>query len=129
MNVTLHTPTGRKTFVFSIDASTQRIHITTSSHNNTHDYDLRAIKDLYNWLRHEQNGEWVYLGSKGEEESPDPHTVEAWARDTNNPIGGFYGLTKGRKGRFASYIPSILEYLGLAEVEHKGKNNRMRAIP
>ena len=40
---------------------------------------------------------------------------------------GWYGLKKGLRGRFGMYVPPVLEALGLAEVEHNPKNNRMRA--
>lgn len=70
----------------------------------------------------------IDLGSRGEEEIPNPSTVEEWARSNTNPVGGFYGVTQGRKGRFASYVPSVLEYLGFVEVEHNSRNNRVRAL-
>ncbi|MGZ6979592.1 MAG: DUF6855 family protein, partial [Acidimicrobiia bacterium] len=31
--------------------------------------------------------------------------------------------------RFANYVPPVMEQLGLAEVEHNARNNRMRAAP
>jgi len=54
-------------------------------------------------------------------------TVEAWGRDDANPVGGWYGLKKGFRGRFAVYVPPLMEELGLCELEHNPKNNRMRA--
>jgi hypothetical protein len=54
-------------------------------------------------------------------------TVEAWARDAGNPVGGWFGLKKGLRGRFANYVPPVRERLELAEVEHNPRNNRMRA--
>ncbi|HEY3195266.1 MAG TPA: hypothetical protein VGK42_08535 [Candidatus Dormibacteraeota bacterium] len=44
------------------------------------------------------------------------------------PVGGWYGLKKGLRGRFGMDMPSLLEALGPAEVEHNPKNNRMRAL-
>ena len=32
------------------------------------------------------------------------------------------------RGRFANYVPPVLEELGRAEVEHNARNNRMRTI-
>jgi len=32
------------------------------------------------------------------------------------------------RGRFGMYVPPLLEELGLAEVEHDARNNRMRAL-
>ena len=61
-----------------------------------------------------------------EQKEPKPDTVEAWGRSEDNPIGGWYGLKKNFRGRFAMYIPPLMENLGLAEVEHAARNNRMR---
>jgi hypothetical protein len=55
-------------------------------------------------------------------------SVEAWGRSPENPVGGWYGLKKGLRGRFGNYVPPVLEALGLAEVEHNARNNRMRAL-
>jgi hypothetical protein len=88
-------------------------------------YDARCLDDLHAFL-HEQ-GDWVELGSADEQKMPKDGTVEAWGRSTSNPIGGFYGLKKGLRGRFGMYIPPLMETLGLAEVEHNPRNNRMRA--
>lgn len=88
-------------------------------------YDYRAIKDLHEMLK--KHGDWMELGSKDEKQEAVPGTVEHWARSPKNPIGGWYGLKKGFRGRFAMYIPPLMEALGLAEVEHNPRNNRMRA--
>ena len=88
-------------------------------------YHLRAIDDLRKML--EKNGDWVLLGSADEQKAAAEGTVEAWARAANNPVKGWYGLKKGLRGRFGMYVPPVLEALGLAEVEHLPKNNRMRA--
>jgi hypothetical protein len=89
-------------------------------------YDLRALDDLNAMLK--QHGDWMPLGSADEQKSAAEGTVEAWGRSAKNPIGGWYGLKKGLRGRFGMYIPPLMEALGLAEVEHNPKNNRMRAI-
>ena len=88
-------------------------------------YQLRAIDDLHAMLK--QSGDWVPLGSADEGKDAAPGTVESWARADDNPVGGWYGLKKGLRGRFANYVPPVLEELGLAEVEHNARNNRMRA--
>ncbi len=88
-------------------------------------YDARAIEDLHAMLR--DHGDWMLLGSKDEKVDTKEGTVEHWARSPDNPVGGFYGLKKGLRGRFAMYIPPLMEELGLAEVEHEKRNNRMRA--
>ena len=90
-------------------------------------YDLRCIDDLVAMLT--ERGDWVALGSADEQKPAAAGTVEAWARATDNPVGGWYGLKKGLRGRFANYVPPVLETLGLAEVEHNARNNRMRAVP
>lgn len=88
-------------------------------------YQARAIEDLHGWLK--QQGDWVELGSADEQKEAKPGTVEAWGRSSDNPVGGWYGLKKGLRGRFGMYMPPLLEALGLAEVEHLPRNNRMRA--
>lgn len=88
-------------------------------------YDLRCINDLYEMLK--AHGDWKLLGSADEQQPVVEDTVESWARSPSNPVGGFYGLSAGLRGRFATYVPQVLEALGLAEVEHFPNNNRMRA--
>jgi hypothetical protein len=73
--------------------------------------------------------DWVELGSADEQKDARPGTVEAWARSPDNPAGGWYGLKKGLRGRFGMYVPPLMERLGLAEVEHNPRSNRMRALP
>ncbi len=90
-------------------------------------YHLRAIEDLSKMLK--SQGDWVLLGSADEQKPAAPDTVEAWARSDSNPVKGWYGLKKGLRGRFANYVPPVMERLGLAEVEHNPKGNRMRAAP
>jgi len=88
-------------------------------------YHLRAIDDLHVWLR--EQGDWVELGAADEQKPAKEGTVEAWGRSPENPIGGWYGLRKGYRGRFGMYLPPLLEQLGLADLTHDKRNNRMRA--
>ena len=88
-------------------------------------YQLRCIEDLAAWLR--VRGDWVPLGAADEQKPAVEGTVEAWGRSPENPVGGWYGLRKGYRGRFGMYVPPLLEALGLAELEHLPKNNRVRA--
>lgn len=88
-------------------------------------YDLRCLDDLHAMLK--QHGDWMPLGSADEQKPAAEGTVEAWARSAKNPVKGWYGLKRGLRGRFANYVPPVLEALGRAEVEHNAKNNRMRA--
>lgn len=89
-------------------------------------YQLRCIDDLYEMLK--AHGGWMLLGSKDEKAATTEGTVEHWARSEQNPVNGWYGLKKGFRGRFAMYVPPIMEALGLAELEHNKRNNRMKAI-
>ena len=89
-------------------------------------YDARCLDDLRAWLL--AQGDWVDLGSADEQKPAKDGTVEAWGRSESNPIGGWYGLKKGLRGRFGMYVPPLMEHLGLAELEHNPRNNRMRAI-
>ena len=88
-------------------------------------YQLPCIEDLHAMLK--KHGDWMLLGSADEQKPAAEGTVEAWGRAADNPVGGWYGLKKGLRGRFGMYLPPLLEALGLAEVEHNPKNNRMRA--
>jgi len=85
----------------------------------------RAIDDLHAMLV--ERGDWVELGSADEQKPAKEGTVEEWGRSPDNPIGGWYGLKKGLRGRFGMYLPPLLEALGKAELEHNPRNNRMRA--
>jgi hypothetical protein len=89
-------------------------------------YHLSAIEDLHAWLVGQ--GDWVALGAADENKPAADGTVEAWGRAAANPVGGWYGLRKGYRGRFATYLPPLLEALGMAELTHEPRNNRMRAI-
>jgi uncharacterized protein DUF6855 len=88
-------------------------------------YLLRCLDDLHAMLK--QRGDWVPLGSADEQKPAPEGSVEAWGRASDNPVGGWYGLKKGLRGRFGMYVPPVMEVLGLAEVEHNPRNNRMRA--
>ena len=89
-------------------------------------YQLRIIDDLAAWLR--EQGEWVALGSADEQKPAAEGTVEEWGRSESNPVGGWYGMRKGYRGRVGMYLPPLLEALGMAEVTHDARNNRMRAL-
>ena len=89
-------------------------------------YHLRCLDDLHAMLK--ARGDWVLLGNADEGKPVTAGSVEAWARDDANPVGGYYGTRKGYRGRFANYVPPLMELLGLAEVEHNPRNNRMRAL-
>lgn len=88
-------------------------------------YHLSCIEDLHAMLK--KKGDWVPLGGSDEQKPVTNGTVEAWGRSPKNPVKGWYGLKKGLRGRFGVYVPPVLEVLGLAELEHNAKNNRMRA--
>ena len=88
-------------------------------------YDARCVDDLHAMLK--AAGGWVELGGADEQKPAKAGTVEAWGRSEDNPVGGWYGLKKGLRGRFGVYVPPLMEALGLRELEHNPKNNRMRA--
>ncbi|WP_375387370.1 DUF6855 family protein [uncultured Amnibacterium sp.] len=89
-------------------------------------YQARVIDDLAAWLR--EQGDWVALGAADEQKPAADGTVEAWGRSESNPVGGWYGLRKGYRGRVGMYLPPLMEALGLAELTHDARNNRMRAV-
>ncbi|NVO19291.1 MAG: hypothetical protein HXX13_06295 [Bacteroidetes bacterium] len=88
-------------------------------------YDFRCIEDLHSMLK--KHGDWMELGSADEQKPAKDGTVEYWGRSPNNPVGGWYGLKKGLRGRFGMYIPPLMEALGLAELTHDPKGNKMKA--
>ena len=89
-------------------------------------YDARAIEDLHAWLL--EQGDWVPLGASDEQKPAPEGSVEAWGRSADNPVGGWYGLRKGYRGRFGMYLPPLLEHLGLVELTHEKRNNAVRAL-
>jgi hypothetical protein len=89
-------------------------------------YQLRAIDDLQAMLK--AHADWMDLGAADEQKDAAAGTVEAWGRAADNPVGGWYGLRKGYRGRFGMYLPPLLEALGMAELTHDPRNNKMRAI-
>lgn len=89
-------------------------------------YDLKVLDDMHAMLR--TRGDWVEIGNADEQKSANEGSVEAWARSEDNPIGGWYGLKKGLRGRVGNYVVPVLEALGKAEVEHNARGNRVRAL-
>ncbi len=121
----LKTPPGTSEYLMYKDESLTPPAIVCVVGSTTLSYDLRAIKDLHEMLK--KHGDWMELGSADEQKPAKEGTVEAWARSSENPIGGWYGLKKGLRGRFGMYMPPLMEALGLVELEHNPRNNRMRA--
>lgn len=121
----LTTPPGSSEFDAWRDETSDPPALRIRVGSTTLAYHLRCIEDLHTMLV--AHGDWMLLGNADEQKEAKPDTVEAWARSTDNPVGGWYGLRKGYRGRFGNYVPPVLEYLGLAEVEHAPRNNRMRA--
>ena len=122
---TLKTPSGQSEFVAFRDSTLEVPALVVQVGKTELRYQLRCIDDLHAMLR--ERGDWVALGNADEQKPAAEGTVEAWGRSADNPVGGWYGLKKGLRGRFGNYVPPVLEVLGLAEVEHAPRNNRMRA--
>ena len=122
---TLKTPSGQSEFVAFRDPSLEVPALVVQVGTTELRYQLRCIDDLHAMLR--ERGDWVALGNADEQKPAAEGTVEAWGRSADNPVGGWYGLKKGQRGRFGNYVPPVLEALGMAEVEHQPRNNRMRA--
>jgi hypothetical protein len=122
----LKTPPGTSEYRMWKDEHTDPPALVCQVGTTTLSYQLRCLNDLQKML--EDYGDWMLLGSADEQKQAAEGTVEAWARSEDNPVGGWYGLKKGLRGRFAMYVPPLMEALGLAEVEHNARNNRMRAL-
>jgi hypothetical protein len=121
----LKTAPGTSEYTMYRDETTDPPQIVCQAGSTKLTYDARAIDELHAML--EAHGDWMDLGGADEQKPAAPGTVEAWGRDASNPRGGWYGLKKGYRGRFGVYLPPLLEALGLAELTHEPKNNRIRA--
>jgi hypothetical protein len=122
----LKTPSGTSEFTAHLDDAIEPPALVVRVGKTELRYHLRCIEDLHAMLK--THGDWMMLGSTDEQKPAVQGTVEAWGRSPKNPVKGWYGIKKGLRGRFAMYVPPVLELLGLAEVEHGPKNNRIRAI-
>ena len=122
----LKTPPGKSEYQMRRDESSEPPALFCIVGKTQLSYQLRCLEDLHAMLK--AHGDWMPLGSADEQKPAKEGTVEAWARSLENPVGGWYGLKKGLRGRFANYVPPLMEVLGLAEVEHNPLNNRMRAL-
>ena len=121
----LKTPPGSSKYIMYRDETRDPPALVCQVGKTQLSYHLSCIDDLHAMLK--AHGDWLALGSADEQKPAKEDTVEAWARSETNPVGGWYGLKKGLRGRFAMYVPPLLEELGLAELEHNPRNNRMRA--
>ncbi len=121
----LRTPPGSSTYSAWQEESTDPPALVVQVGSTRLSYRLRALEDLRVMLQ--ERGDWVALGNADEGKPVTAGTVEAWARDPANPVGGYYGLRKGYRGRFANYVTPVLELLGWVELEHNARNNRVRA--
>ena len=121
----LQTPSQTSSYTAWRDESAQPPALVVRVGTTTLSYHLSAVDDLAAMLR--ERGDWVTLGNADEGKPVKDGTVEAWARSDDNPVGGYYGLRKGYRGRFANYVTPVLELLGRAELEHGARNNRVRA--
>jgi hypothetical protein len=122
----LRTAPGSSEYTMYRDESADPPSLVCQVGSTTLKYHLRAVADLHAWLR--ERGDWVALGAADEKKEALEGTVEAWGRSAENPVGGWYGLRKGYRGRFGMYLPPLLEELGLAELTHERRNNQMRAV-
>ncbi|MCC2672217.1 MAG: hypothetical protein K0Q72_4689 [Armatimonadetes bacterium] len=122
----LTTPSGGSEFLAFRDEALNPPALVVQVGKTELRYQLRCIEDLHAMLK--EHGDWMLLGSADEQKPAAEGTVEAWGRSESNPVGGWYGLKKGLRGRFGMYVPPVLKQLGLAEVESQPRNNRIRAL-
>jgi hypothetical protein len=122
----LKTPPGSSEYSMYKDEQSDPPALVCQVGSTTLRYHLQAIADLHAWLT--EQGDWVPLGAADEKKDPADGTVKAWGRSPDNPVGGWYGLRKGYRGRFGMYLPPLLEALGMAQVTHDARSNSMRAL-
>lgn len=123
----LRTPPGTSSYCMYRDEEADPPALVCQVGTTRLTYDLRVVQDLHGWLL--ERGDWVPLGAADEKKPAAEGTVEAWGRSPENPVGGWYGLRKGYRGRVGMYVPPLLEALGLAELTHDSRGNSIRAIP
>ena len=121
----LNTPPGSSSYTMHTDEKDGKAILVCTVGSTVLHYDAQCIDDLHAMLK--QAGDWVELGGADEQKAAKEGTVEAWGRAETNPVGGWYGLKKGLRGRFGVYIPPLMEALGLCGLDHTARNNRMRA--
>ena len=121
----LKTPPGKSEYTMHIDEKDGLRVIVCTVGKTVLLYDARCVDDLYKMLK--EAGDWVELGGADEQKPALDGTVEAWGRSETNPVKGWYGLKKGLRGRFGVYLPPLMEELGLCELEHNPRINRMRS--
>ncbi len=122
----LTTAPGSSTYTMHRDEQADPPALVCQVGTTTLRYHLRAVDDLHAWLL--EQDDWVPLGAADEKKAAADGTVEAWGRSADNPVGGWYGLRKGYRGRFGMYLPPLLEALGHVELTHEPRNNRVRAV-
>ena len=122
----LHTAPGTSEYSMYRDEDADPPALVCQVGSTTLKYRLAAIEDLHQWLL--ARGDWVPLGAADEKKPVAAGTVEEFGRSADNPVGGWYGLRNGYRGRFGMYLPPLLEALGLAELTHDARNNSMKAI-
>ncbi len=122
----LRDPPGKSEYTAYRDERADPPALVCQVGRRTISYHLRCLDDLHAMLK--AHGDWMPLGSSHQQQGVKDGTVEAWARSLDNPVGGWYGLTEGFRGRFAHYVPPVLAQLGLAELERIGRHHRMRAV-
>ena len=122
----LTTAPGSSSYTMHRDVTADPPCLVCQVSSTTLRYHLRAVEDLHAWLV--ERGDWVPLGAADEKKVAAAGTVEAWGRAPENPVGGWYGLRSGYRGRFGMYLPPLLEQLGLVELTHQPRNNQVRAI-
>lgn len=121
----LKTPPGTSEYTMHVEEKDGKSVLICTVGKTILFYDARCVDDLHAMLQ--ASGEWVELGGADERKPAKEGTIEAWGRSANNPLGGWYGLKKGLRGRFGVYVPPLMEALGLCELEHHPKGNRIRA--
>ena len=122
----LTTAPGTSPYTMHLDVTAEPPHLVCQVGSTTLIYDARAIEDLHAWLV--AQGDWVELGAADEQKPATSGTVEGFGRAEDNPIGGWYGKRKGYRGRFGMYLPPLLEHLGLVELTHDKRGNKVRAV-
>jgi len=121
----LTTPSGRGTYMAWTEPDATPPVLVVQVGKTVLHYHLSCLDELHQMLV--ARGDWMALASKDEGKEALEDTVEAWGRDPANPVGGWYGLKKGLRGRFANYVPPVLALQGRVVFEKRGRGMWVRA--
>ena len=121
----LTTPPGKSEFEAWRDEQSDPPSLVVQVGTTQLRYQLRCIDDLHAMLK--DQGDWVPLGNADEQKAAAGRHGRGLGPLGRQPGRRLVRDEEGPARPVRHYVPPVLEVLGLAEVEHNARNNRMRA--